>query len=154
MPIDEIDRRILRELQRDGRITMAELGDRVGLSSTPCGRRVARLEADGVITGYAARVNQRALGLPVTVFVAVELENQGADTLARFESAVAGFEEVMDCFLMTGRQDYLLRVVAEDLEDYERFLQHKLTRIEGIRSIRSRFALRRVAGRPDLPMGG
>ncbi len=115
---------------------------------------MARLEKDGIIRGYAARVNQRALGFPVTVFIAVELENQGADTLARFEKAVGGFEEVMDCFLMTGRQDFLLRVVAADLEDYERFLQKKLTRIDGIRSVRSRFALRRVAGRPDLPMGG
>jgi Lrp/AsnC family leucine-responsive transcriptional regulator len=153
MPIDDIDRRILREMQRDGRITMAELGAKVGLSSTPCGRRVARLEREGIITGYAAHVDQRALGLPVTVFVGVELADQGAETLARFETAVAGFNEVMECFLMTGSQDFLLRVVARDLDGYERFLQTRLTRIEGIRSIRTRFALRRVSGRPDLPTG-
>lgn len=151
MLLDSIDRKILSLLQREGRIRHTELAERVGLSPTPCARRVARLEEQGIITGYAARVNQEALGLPINAFVSVELENQSADTLACFEREVNTFDEVMECYLMTGSQDYLMHVVAADLHAYERFVQNKLSTVPHIRSIRTRFALRRMVARKTLP---
>lgn len=149
--LDALDRKIISILQQEGRIRTIDLAQKVGLSPTPCARRVVKLEEDGVITGYTATVNQDRLGLPISIFVSVELENQGADALARFESEVVSFEEVMECFIMTGSQDFLMRVVAADLASYEQFLQDKLTRVPGIRMIRSRFALRRIVKRNRLP---
>ncbi len=149
--LDALDRKIISILQQEGRIRTIDLAQKVGLSPTPCARRVVKLEESGVITGYTATVNQDKLGLPISIFVSVELENQGADALARFESEVVTFEEVMECFIMTGSQDFLMRVVAADLASYEQFLQDKLTRVPGIRMIRSRFALRRIVNRNRLP---
>ncbi|MGJ8527343.1 Lrp/AsnC family transcriptional regulator [Maritalea sp.] len=149
--LDAIDRKIISILQQEGRIRTIDLAEKVGLSPTPCARRIVKLEEDGVITGYTATVNQDRLGLPISIFVSVELENQGAEALARFESEVITFEEIMECFIMTGSQDFLMRVVAADLASYEQFLQDKLTRVPGIRMIRSRFALRRIVKRNRLP---
>lgn len=149
--MDAIDRRIVRALQLDGRMKIGELAAQVGLSATPCARRLERLQADGVITGYGARVDPRKIGLPVTIFVSVELEAQGADVIKNFERAVRGFEEVMECYLMTGSRDFLLRVVAADLDAFDAFLEHRLMKVKGVRNMRSNFALRALVRRDVLP---
>ncbi|RBI75685.1 AsnC family transcriptional regulator [Roseovarius sp. TE539] len=151
--MDAIDRRIIAALQYDGRQRLADLSAAAGLSPTPCARRVARLESAGVITGYSARVDQEKLGLPLNVFIFVELERQSRDAVARFETALRGFEEVMECYLMTGTRDVLIRVVAADLAAYDRFLEDGLMQIAGIRSMRSSFALRTMIRRTALPGG-
>ena len=153
MELDGIDRAILTVLQHDGRITMNELAQRVGLSATPCMRRVRHLEETGVITGYAAQVDQVVVGLPVSVFVNVTLRRQAEEELEEFEAAVIQYPEVMECYLMTGTSDYLLRVVAADLFAYEQFLKATLTRIKGIVNIQSSFALNQVVHRSALPIG-
>jgi len=150
--LDEIDRRILVELQRDGRLTNQDLAGRIGVSASPCWRRVRALEESGVIKGYAALVDPAALGLNVSVFTQVSLERQEKKALQVFETAVGEWPEIMECYLMTGDADYLLRVVVPDLAAYERFLMARLTRIRGIASIKSSFALRSVKYRTDLPI--
>lgn len=150
--LDEIDRRILVELQRDGRLTNHDLAGRIGVSASPCWRRVRALEEAGVIKGYAALVDPGALGLNVSVFTQVSLERQEKKALQVFEAAVGEWPEIMECYLMTGDADYLLRVVVPDLAAYERFLMARLTRIRGIASIKSSFALRSVKYRTDLPI--
>jgi DNA-binding Lrp family transcriptional regulator len=151
--LDAIDRRILERLQQDGRLSNAELAEKVGLSSSPCWRRVKALEEAGVIKGYAALLDAKTVGLSVNVFVSVSLSTQNEKSLAAFERAAAARPEVMECYLMTGDADYLLRVVVPDLAAYERFLMHHLTRVPGIANIRSSFALRSVKYRTDLPLG-
>lgn len=142
--LDRFDRDILRALQGDGRLTIQELSDRVGLSPSPVSRRVRRLEAEGVIRGYAALIDEAALGYGVSVFVSVRLDRQVDEALARFESAVQAFPEVVDCWLMTGARDYLLRIATADLAEFERFLTGRLTRIPGVAAIESSIPLRRV----------
>lgn len=150
--LDGIDRRILETLQRDGRLSNADLAGHVGLSASPCWRRVKSLEDTGIIKGYVALVNSKSVGLPVNVFMSVSLTTQVQSALQRFEKAVQQRPEVMECYLMTGDSDYLLRVVVPDLEAYERFVMD-FTRIAGIGSIRSSFALRPVKQGTALPMG-
>jgi Lrp/AsnC family leucine-responsive transcriptional regulator len=123
MTLDAIDRRILAELQRDGRITNQALAEKVGLSATPCLRRVKRLEEAGILRGYVAVVDQKAVDLPVSVFISIKLERQREEDLDRFAEAVSRWPEVMECYLMTGQRDYLMRVVCADLPAYERFLR-------------------------------
>ncbi|SFM80159.1 Lrp/AsnC family transcriptional regulator [Shimia aestuarii] len=149
--MDAIDRRIIRAVQRDGRITVSDLAETVGLSPTPCARRLERLQKEGVITSYGARVDARKLGLPVTIFVSVELEQQGRDAIGAFEQAIRRCDEVMECYLMTGSRDILLRVVAADLEAFDAFLEHRLMKVPGIRNMRSNFALRAMVQRDVLP---
>jgi Lrp/AsnC family leucine-responsive transcriptional regulator len=149
--LDSIDRRILAILQEDSRITMQDLAQRVGLSASPCHRRIRLMEERGVVTGYVARVAQKALGLHVSVFVSIKLARQKEEDLDRFAKAIAGWDEVLECYLMTGARDYLLRVVAADLEAYEVFLKTKLTRLEGVASIESSFALQQVKYAVALP---
>jgi len=150
--LDTIDRRILRHLQQNARIFTAELAEKVGLSVSPAWRRVRALEEAGVITGYQALVNPGAVGLSVSVFIHVSLEKQIEPALEAFEAAVQKRPEVMECYLMTGDADYLLRVVVADLAAYERFLMDHLTRIRGIASIKSSFALRPVKHGSELPL--
>lgn len=152
--MDAIDRRIIRELQKDGRKTLSDLAEVVGLSATPCARRLDRLQSDGVITGYSARVDAGKLGLPVTVFVSVELEQQARGGIEAFERAIAAFDEVMECHLMTGSRDILLRVVVADLAAFDRFLEYRLMNVPGIRNMRSNFALRTMIRREALPVMG
>ena len=152
MMLDAIDRNILANLQEDGRVTINDLADRVGLSATPCLRRVKRLERDGIIKGYASHVDQVLVGLPVSVFVNVTLQRQAEAELEEFEATVMKYPEVMECYLMTGTSDYLLRIVAADLFAYERFLKSTLTRISGIANIQSSFALKQVVYRTALPI--
>lgn len=142
--LDEIDRAILRELQSNGRLTVQELSERVGLSPSPCARRLRMLEAAGVIRGYAATLDEAKLGFPVSIFVSVKLDKQVDDALVNFESRVRGYPEVVDCWLMTGPRDYLLRIAVADLAEFEKFLTSSLTRIEGVASIESSIPLRRV----------
>jgi len=150
--LDPIDRKILAVLQADSRVTMQELADRVGLSVSPCHRRVKLMEERGVITGYIATVNQKALGLPVSVFISIKLARQKEEDLERFARAISTWDEVLECYLMTGNRDYLLRVVAADLASYEAFLKNKLTRLDGIASIESSFALSQVKYSIALPV--
>lgn len=152
MRLDRIDLSILDHLQRDGRATSAELGDVAGLSPSPAHRRQKLLEEGGIIRGYVALLDQDKVGLPVNVFVSVRLSAQTEDHLAAFEQAVAGLPEVMECYVMSGASDYLLRVVAPDLGAYEEFLRTRLTRITGVRGVESAFALKRVAYRTSLPL--
>ena len=151
--LDAIDRKILAVLQADGRITAQDLGARVGLTASPCLRRIRILEEAGVIRRYVAMVDQRAAGFPVSVFVSVKLERQREEELDRFAAAIARWPEVLECYLMTGPRDYLLRVVAPDLEAYESFLKDKLTRLDGVQSIESSFALGQVKYTNVLPVG-
>jgi DNA-binding Lrp family transcriptional regulator len=150
--LDAIDRRILETLQTDARMRNVELAGRVGLSPSPCLRRVGNLENSGVIRGYVTLVDPEAVGLSVSIFVNVTLEKQIEPALETFEKHIRARPEVMECYLMTGDADYLLRVVTSDLAAYERFLLEHLTRIPGVASIKSSFALKQVAYRTALPI--
>ena len=150
--LSQIDRKILRALQEDGRMTVQAIADRVGLSASPCLRRIRQLEQAGIITAYSATVDQKAVGLPVSVFISIKLERQRAEELDRFAAAVSRWPEVMECYLMTGQFDYLLRVVCADLAAYEEFLRSKLTQLEGVGSIESSFSLAQVKYSRVLPV--
>lgn len=147
-----IDRRILRALQEDGRMTIQAIADRVGLSASPCLRRIRQMEEAGIIAAYSAVVDQKAVGLPVSVFISIKLERQRAEELDRFGEAIAGWPEVMECYLMTGQFDFLLRVVCADLAAYESFLREKLTQVAGVSSIESSFSLGQVKYSRVLPI--
>ena len=142
--LDGIDRKILKALQRDGRLSQLELADEIGLSPTPCARRVKKLEAEGYISGYTALIDEEKLGFGFSIFVSVRLDKQVDERLVTFEESVARYQEVVDCWLMTGGFDYLLRIAVSDLHEFERFLTQKLTKIEGVASIESSIPLRRV----------
>ena len=150
--LDAIDRKILTVLQRDGRVSIADLAQQVGLSPSPCLRRVRLLEEAGVIARYVAMVDQQAVGLPVSVFVSIKLESQREEALTKFGKSIERWPEVLECYLMTGPRDYLLRVVVSDLSAYERFLKQKLTKLTGIASIESSFALEQVKYTNSLPV--
>ena len=150
--LDTTDRRILEVLQSDARIANVDLARQVNLSPSPCLRRVRRLEEDGYVRGYVSLLDPAAIGLPVSVFVQVSLEKQVVDALDEFERRIVSHSEVMECYLMTGDSDYLLRVVAPDIAAFQRFLLDHLTRIPGVASIKSSFALKQVSYRTALPM--
>lgn len=142
--LDEIDIRILRELSRDGRISASDLSQRVGLSATPVIRRLRRLEQSGTITGYAALIDEVALGYAMSVFVSVKLDRQVDQALSHFESAILTFPEVVDCWLMTGNRDYLLRLAVTGLKEFEALMIERLVKIDGVASIESSIPIRRV----------
>ena len=148
--LDKIDRRILAELQADGRMTNALLAERVNLSPSACLRRVQQLEEAGVIAGYVALVRQEAVGRPTSIFIEVTLSSQNEDLLQKFENAVQTCPDIMECYLMSGDSDYLIRVVAADTQDYERIHKQHLTRLPGVARIRSSFALRAVCKKTAL----
>ena len=150
--LDEIDRRILSVLQENARIANVDLAGQVGVSASPCWRRVRDLEGSGVIARYVTLVDPVALGLQVDIFVQVTLEKQVEAALDVFENAVQERPEVMECYLMTGDADYHLRIVVADLQAYERFLMDHLTRVPGIANIRSSFALKQVKYTTALPL--
>jgi Lrp/AsnC family leucine-responsive transcriptional regulator len=150
--LDAIDRKIICALQADGKISVGELAEKVGLSPSPCARRIRLLESTGIIKGYTAIVDQKRVGLPMSAFASIKLERQREDDLDRFEKIVIGWPEVLDCYLMTGQRDYLLRIVAADLEAYERFIKDKLTRLANIASIETSFALGQVKRSEALPL--
>jgi Lrp/AsnC family leucine-responsive transcriptional regulator len=152
LTLDAIDRRILRHLQENARTTSAELAERAGISASPCWRRVKALEEAGVIARYVTLLNAASLGLSISVFTSVSLEKQIEPALETFQKAVRKRPEVMECYLMTGDFDYLLRVVVPNLDAYERFLMDHLTRIPGVASIKSSFALKQVKYTTALPI--
>jgi Lrp/AsnC family leucine-responsive transcriptional regulator len=150
--VDEIDVRILAELQENARLSNLELANRVGLSASPCLRRVRRLEKSGVIRKYVTLIDPKAISLSTTVFIQITLDLQVEARLELFEKAIIQRPEVVDCFLMTGDADYLLRVVVPDVDAYQRFLKESLTRIESIAGIKSSFALQQVKNVTALPL--
>lgn len=151
MKLDQIDRNILHHLQHNARITNAELAEKVGLSPTPCLRRLRRLENDGIIRGYRTEVNREAVGLPVTVIILVKLEKEDDASLKQFEETVKAKPEIMECMLVTGKFDYYLKAVLPTLGSYEAFLSDSLLRTENVATIESSFMLREVSKRPALP---
>jgi Lrp/AsnC family transcriptional regulator, leucine-responsive regulatory protein len=152
MNLDSIDYKILRELQSEGGLSNVELARRVHLSPSPCLARVKALEADGVIDRYVALANPLKLGLGLSVFINISLKEQSKQALAEFEQRIAEHEEVMECYLMTGDSDYLIRVAVADLPALEKFILEQLTPIPGIEKIRSSFALKRVRYKTALPL--
>jgi Lrp/AsnC family leucine-responsive transcriptional regulator len=150
--LDSIDRHLLTVLQDNGRITNVELAEQVGLSPSPCLVRMKALEAEGFIRQYVALLDARAVGLGVNVFVQVSLDRQVEPSLKAFESAISKRMEVMECYLMTGTSDYLLRVVVADLDEYQVFVTDFLSRVPGVGSIRSSVALKQVKYKTALPL--
>ena len=149
--LDRIDYRILHFIQNDARMSNAELAEAVGLSPSPCLRRVKRLERAGIIKRYVGIVDASAVGLPISAFVSISLHSQDRDGLEAFQSRVKTYPEVMECYLMTGTSDFLMRVVVPNLQSYERFAD-KLTRIPGISNIQTSFALKPVVYKTELPL--
>jgi Lrp/AsnC family leucine-responsive transcriptional regulator len=149
---DRTDRLILHELQLDGRLTNATLAQRVSLSESACLRRVRRLEEVGLIRGYVGLVDQSSAGYPDNVFVRITLTSQQQDDLKGFEAAVRQVPEVMECYLMSGDADYLLRVIVADSRDYERVHSQHLTRLPGVDRVHSSFALRTVIKKTEIPV--
>ncbi|MEK9734372.1 MAG: Lrp/AsnC family transcriptional regulator [Paracoccaceae bacterium] len=152
MTLDTIDRAILNALQNQGRISNAELAELVNLSPSACHRRVQRLEKDGFIQQYVALLNARKIGLPTTVFVEIRLSAQADEVLDNFEKAVARIPDVLECHLMAGTADYILKVVAENTEDFARIHRQHLTRLPGVAQMQSSFALRTVFKTTALPV--
>ncbi|MDE0512348.1 MAG: Lrp/AsnC family transcriptional regulator [Gammaproteobacteria bacterium] len=150
--LDRTDRAILHELQLDGRVSNVRLAERVNLSESACLRRVKLLEEVGVIGGYAMLISQAAVGLPGNVFVEIALNRQRREDQDAFEAALVQVPEVMECYLMSGEYDYLLRVVVADAADYERIHHEQLTSLPGVARVRSSFALRAVTKRTELPI--
>ncbi|WP_296678528.1 Lrp/AsnC family transcriptional regulator [Novosphingobium sp.] len=142
--MDRADIAILEALQRDSSGSLAQLADLVGVSSSACHRRIKALEEAGIITGYAAQIDAPKLGLKLQAFVEITLTSQSREAMDRFEAAVRDMEEVLDCHLMSGSADYLLRVAAADLEQYDRIHRDCLARLPGVSAMRSAFAIRRI----------
>ena len=153
MGLDRIDLNILRELQQDSSLTNQELADRVGLSASPCLRRVKALEESGVIDRSVTLLNEKKLGLKLTAFIQISMDRHTPDRFEVFESLLESYPEVKSCHLVTGQSaDYLLEVVVEDMERYQEFLLGRLTRIAGVTGVHSSFLLRRVINRTSLPL--
>ena len=151
--MDAIDRHILMLMQRDGRISNLELADKVGLSPTPCSRRVKRLEASGVIDRHVTLLKQSELGLKLTAILSISMDKHTPERFEHFESMVSTFPEVIECNIVTGQSaDYMLKVVVPDMEYYEEFLLGRLTRIEGVTGVHSSFVLRSVIKKTELPL--
>ena len=151
--LDPTDLRLLDHLQTDARITNVALAESASLSPAPCLRRVRDLEAAGVIRGYATLLDPEALGLHVSAFIQISLEKQVVNALRNFEETIAGYPEVMECYLMTGDSDYLLRVVAHDLKGLQRLIVDRLARLPNVANIRSSIALKQVKYKTALPLG-
>ncbi|MCJ8333902.1 MAG: Lrp/AsnC family transcriptional regulator [Epibacterium sp.] len=152
MELDQLDRRILGVLQKKGRISNAELSETVNLSASACHRRVQRLEEDGYIRDYVALLSARKMKVPTTVFVEITLSGQADEVLDAFEKAVARIPDVLECHLMAGTADYILKVVAENTEDFARIHRQHLSRLPGVAQMQSSFALRTVFKTTALPI--
>ena len=154
LQLDRQDRRILEELQKDGGLTNQELADRVGLSPSPCSRRVKRLEDIGVIERRVTLLDRRKLGLSLTAIIQISMDRHTPERFEAFESKVGRYPEVQECYLITGQDaDYLLKVVVPDMDHYQAFLLDKITRIEGVSGVHSSFVMRRVIDTTELPLG-
>lgn len=153
MKFDRTDRRILEIMQRDARISNLELAELVGLSPTPCARRVKRLEESGLVRGHVTLLDQSRLGLKLTAYIGITMDRHTPDRFEAFEKEVCSYPEVVECSVVTGQSaDYLLKAVVADMEYYERFLLGKLTRIPGVTGVHSSFELRRVLQRTAFPL--
>ncbi len=153
MQLDRLDKRILRELQLNGRITNAELAERIGLSATPCARRVKRLEEEGLITGHVVLLDPAALDLKLTALIQISMDRHTPDRFEHFEREVKKHPEILECLLITGQSaDYQLKVIVPDMAYYQEFLLNTITRIEGVADVHSSFILRTVLDTRALPL--
>ena len=153
LKIDRLDKRILEEIQADGSINNLELSERVVLSPSPCARRVKLLEDSGIISRQVTVLDQRKIGLPISIYIAVSLDHQSPDRLDNFDSKITSWPEVIECSLITGSDtDYLLKVVMPNMDYYQKFLLNKLNQIKGVNSIKTSFILRQVVHRTQLPL--
>jgi len=154
MELDRYDRRILQVLQEEGRISNQELADRIGLSPSPCLRRVKALEEGGVLTGYRALVDSRKLGLTLMALIYISMDRHTPDRFANFDAKVKELPEVLECLLVTGQDaDYQLKVIVRDMDAYQELLLNKITRIQGVTGVHSSFVLRKVVDKTTLPVG-
>lgn len=153
MKLDKLDKRILRELQRDGTITNLELADRIGLSPSPCARRVKQLEDAGIISGRVTLLDPKKLDLKLTALIQISMDRHTPDRFEKFEDRIMSYPEVTECLLITGQSaDYQLKVIVPDMEYYQEFLLNKITRIEGVTDVHSSFMLREVLNTTALPL--
>lgn len=151
--MDKYDQRILEELQADGRISNQDLADRIGLSPSPCLRRVRQLEEEGVIDRYVAILDADQLGLKMTALIHISMDKHTPERFENFEQKVSGFSEVQSCYLITGQSaDYILKVVVRDMDHFQSFLLGKLTRIEGVSGVHSSFVMRKVVDKTSVPI--
>ena len=154
LPLDEIDRRILEELQRDGGLSNLELAERVGLSPSPCSRRVKALEDSGIIEKRVTLLDRKKLGLTLTAIIQISMDRHTPERFDHFEQRVRSYPEVQACWMITGHDaDYMLKVVVPDMDHYQVFLLEKITRIDGVSGVRSSFVMRRVVDSTELPLG-
>ena len=153
MELDRYDRQILEILQHDGRISNQDLADRIGLSPSPCLRRVCTLEESGLITGYRALLDAKKLGLSLMALIGISMDQHTPERFANLETAIAGIPEILECLLITGQQsDYQLKVVVRDMDAYQDLLLNKITRIQGVTGVHTSFVLRKVVDRSNLPV--
>ncbi len=153
MELDRYDRQILEVLQQDGRVSNQELADRIGLSPSPCLRRVRALEESGLITGYRALLDAKKLGLSLMALIGISMDQHTPERFANLETVIAGIPEVLECLLITGQQsDYQLKVVVRDMDAYQDLLLNKITRIQGVTGVHTSFVLRKVVDRTSLPV--
>ena len=154
MQLDRYDRQILELLQQDGRISNQDLADRIGLSPSPCLRRVRTLEEAGLITGYRAMIDAKKLGLSLMALIGISMDQHTPERFANLEASIAEIPEILECLLITGQQsDYQLKVVVRDMDAYQDLLLNKITRIQGVTGVHTSFVLRRVVDRSNLPLG-
>lgn len=155
MELDRYDRQILQALQEDGRISNQDLADRIGLSPSPCLRRVRTLEETGLITGYRAQVDAKALGLSLMALISISMDQHTPERFKHFEAEIGNIPEVMECLLITGQSaDYQLKVFVKDMDAYQELLLDHITRIKGVTGVHSSFVLRRVVHKTAFPVGG
>lgn len=151
--LDRIDKKILQLMQGNARISNLELADSVGLSPTPCSRRVKRLEESGLIDRHVTLLNPRALGLNLTAMIGISMDRHTPDRFEKFEQAIASLPEVLECLIVTGQSaDFLLKVVVRDMQHYEKFLLGQLTRLDGVTGVHSSFVLREIVNKTELPL--
>jgi len=151
--LDEVDQRLLAELQAEGRVTNVELAQRVGLTAPPCLRRVRGLEEEGVIRGYHADLDASKLGFAITVFAMVSLKSQAESALREFEDHMAGLDEVRECHMLNGEIDFILKVVSRDLQSFQEFLTSKLTPAPNVESVKTSLTIRTAKHMPGVPLG-
>ncbi len=153
MKISKMDKRILNEIQQNARLSNLELADKIGLSPSPCLRRVKQLEEAGYIDEYVTRLNQQKLELKLIALIQISMDRHTPERFEKFESTVKEFDEVLECYMVTGQSaDYVLKVIVPDMEYYQSFLLDKLTRIEGVTGVHSSFIMRKVVDKTTLPL--
>lgn len=150
--IDAVDRRILNLMQEDGSLTVAEIASRAGLSQSPCWRRIQRMRQEGIIIGQVTLLDRQRVGLKAQIFAQVRLSAKGRENIEEFSRAIQGFREVLDCYVTLGTTDFILRIVAEDINAYERFFFEQLSRVPGIQEINSMVALSEIKSTTSLPL--